>query len=333
VGTEIKTWQIVEGALSPIASTLASEGRTEAYDLETWIASDPSVVRPGLLVIGRQISTKSGPLDLLAIDATGAAVIIELKRDRIPREALAQAVDYASDVAGWSLDKLSEVCAKYRGSTLDEAMAEAFPEIDIENVNVNEGQRIILVGFSVESSLERMIEWLSDSFGVGINAVILHYSRTQSGDELLTRTTIISEDVEEQRVRRKKFTIPMSDEPATLEEPELRTRLLAYLRSSLVSARRMRDILIPVCLEKGVAAREALKAELVARGEVEDPAKAGYHLTSISSQLGMAKNDFLRQVISYEYPTYDWEKDNYRVREEYRALVEDVLQELEASVQ
>ena len=328
MGTEIRTWQIVDGGLSPLDASLVSEGRTESYDLEAWIASDPSVVRPGLLVIGRQVSTNSGPLDLLAVDATGALVIIELKRDRLPREALAQAIDYASDVASWGVDKLSEVCAKHLGDTLDEAMAEAFPTMDLESLNINESQRIILVGFSIEASLERMIEWLSDSFGVGINAVILHYSKTLGGDELLTRTTVISEEVEEQRTRKKKFTIPMSDEPGELAEDELRARLISYLSSSLVSARRMREILLPACLDGGVVSRDMLKAEVVRRGEVPDPAKAGYLVSSISSQVGMAKNDFLRQVISYEYPTYPWEKDNYRVRDEYRELVKDVLAEL-----
>jgi hypothetical protein len=48
-------------------------------------------------------------------------------------------------------------------------------------------------------------------------------------------------------------------------------------------------------------------------------------LAVISLQLGMLKNDFLRQVLAYEYPTYSWEKDNYRIRPEYRDLVVDVL--------
>jgi hypothetical protein len=44
----------------------------------------------------------------------------------------------------------------------------------------------------------------------------------------------------------------------------------------------------------------------------------------------MLKNDFLRQVLSYEYPNYRWEKDNYQVRPEYRELVADVLKTTEA---
>ena len=110
MGTEIKTWEIREGKPVAVESKLSDGGRTEALDLEAWIEADPSIVRPGLLLIGRQVMTSSGPLDLLAVDRSGDLVIIELKRDRLPREALAQAIDYASDLATWSIDKISEVC-------------------------------------------------------------------------------------------------------------------------------------------------------------------------------------------------------------------------------
>jgi len=216
MATEIKTWQIVDGKLKLLESTLANSGRTEAYDLESWIASNPSIIGSDLVIIGRQVTTKSGPLDLLAIDSSGNTVIIELKRDILPRETLAQAIDYTSDVADWNIDKISETCTKYTGRGLDEVISETFPDANLENLNINETQRIVLVGFAIEPSLERMITWLSDSYSVNINAVLLSYSRTQSGDELLTRTSIISEEVEQQRISKKKFQIPMSDDPGTL---------------------------------------------------------------------------------------------------------------------
>lgn len=115
MATEIQAWEIVEGQLRPLENSLAHEGRTETLDLEKWLASDPSIIRPGLKVIGRQVPTQSGPLDLLAIDGFGNLVVIELKRDQIARVALAQAIDYASDVASWGIDKIGEVCAKYTG--------------------------------------------------------------------------------------------------------------------------------------------------------------------------------------------------------------------------
>jgi hypothetical protein len=238
-----------------------------------------------------------------------------------------QAIDYASDVQSWSLERISEVCTKYTNQSLEDLFNDAFSDADIESIKINDTQRILLVGFSLEPALERMIECLSEQYGVGINAVILKYSRTSSDAEILMKTAILSEELEEERVRKKKFTIPTSDESGTYEVEELRRLLKEYLSQPGVTARRIRDGLLPACLERGVVTRDQLRDELVKRHVVEDPTKASYALPLISLQIGMWKNDFLRQVISYDYPKHHWEKDNYRIRPEYRDLVVKVLQE------
>ena len=329
--TEIKTWEIVGGKLVPVATTLAEQGRTEALDLESWIESDASIIRPGLKVIGRQVQTRSGPLDLLAIDRSGALIIIELKRDKLPREALAQAVDYAADVATWSLDKISEVCAKFTGESLEDVLSESFTDLDLESININDSQRIVLVGFSIEPALERMIEWLSESYGVAINALVLKYVCSANGAEILTRTAVISEEIEETRIQKRKFKVEMSDEPGIYEDDELRANLLSYLSQSLVTVQRIRDVLLPACLERDQITREELKTEFAKPGILADPSKAGNVLSLVSSQMGMKKNDFIRQVVGYEYPNNYWEKDNYFLRPEYRELVKDVLLKLSSS--
>jgi hypothetical protein len=329
MGTEIKTWQIINGKLAPVITALRTEGRTEPYDLEPWIASQPDIVASDLLVVGRQVGTRSGPLDLLGIDSSGNTVIIELKRDELPRESLAQAIDYASDVADWTVERLNEVCLAYLQKPLEVAFSEAFPDVDVESLTINGAQRIVLVGFAIESALERMIEWLSETYGVNVNAVVLSYVKTRSGDELLTRTSIISEEVEQERSRKqKKFEIPMSDEPGTYDVGRLKELLLDYLSREKVTNQRMRDILFPALLRNGVLTRAQLKREFVAFDPQYDESKIGYYLTLVSSQLGMKKNDFLRQVVKYAYPRHHWEKDNFAIQEEYRGLVKEVLDEL-----
>ena len=37
-------------------------------------------------------------------------MIIELKRDKLPREALVQAIDYASDVSNWDIETFEKIC-------------------------------------------------------------------------------------------------------------------------------------------------------------------------------------------------------------------------------
>lgn len=329
MSTEIRTWQIRDGKLQPLESALKAEGRTEPYDLEPWIESQPEIIGPELLIVGRQVQTKSGPIDLLAINRSGDTVIIELKRDTLPREALAQAIDYASDVASWSAERLGEVAASYLKKPIEDAFNETFPDVDAETLNINSSQRIMLVGFSIESSLERMIEWLSERYSVAINAIVLHYVKTSGGDELLTRTSVIAEDVEQERSRKqKKFEIPMSDEPGEYEESELKALLTNYLSRPWITNQRIRDILFPALLKSPMVTRIQLKQAFVDFDSQYDESKVGYYLTPVSGQLGMKKNDFLRQVISYEYPNHPWEKDNFALRPEYRSLVEEVLLEV-----
>ena len=329
MSTEIRTWQMVDGKLAPLDSALKDEKRTEPYDLEPWLESRPEIIGADLLLIGRQVTSKSGPIDLLAIDRSGNTVVIELKRDELPRECLAQAIDYASDVASWTVERLSEICSEYRSTTLEAAFDEAFPEVDAETLNINSSQRVILVGFSVESSLERMIEWLSDAYGVQINAVVLHYVKTKSGDELLTRTSVISEDLELERGRKKRtFEVAISDTPGVYEQAELRRLLYDYLRRPQVTNQRMRDILFPALLKEKVVTRDELKTAFTKFDPNYDESKIGNYLSLVSQQLGRAKNDFLRQVVNYAYPRHPWEKDNFSIPEQYRPLVEDVLKEL-----
>jgi len=329
MATQIKAWQIVDNKLLLVQTTLEKEGKTEPYDLEEWIASNPEILGQDIVVIGRQVLTRSGPLDLLGIDKVGNLVIIELKRDRLPRDVIAQVIDYASDIAIWGIDKISELSVKYSGKSLEDVFSEYFPDVDLESLNVNESQRIVLVGFSIDSALERMIGWLSESYGVNINALLLSYIKTTGGDELLTQTAIIPEEIDQENIKKKKkFHIPMSDEPGQYDEATLKERLIRYLSQDMYSSRRLREVLLPACLQKDVVTRDELKQEFVNHDPSLDLNRTGYFLSLISVQIGMQKNDFLRQVIGYEYPNYHWEKDNYRIRPEYKELVREVLDEL-----
>ena len=95
---EVRLWQIgPDNSLREIERA--------ALDLETrlqeWLARDISVLDPDLLVIGREVETDfGGYIDLLCIDSAGDLVVIELKRDRTPREITAQVLDYGSWVDG-----------------------------------------------------------------------------------------------------------------------------------------------------------------------------------------------------------------------------------------
>ena len=328
MATEIKVWQIIDGKLELIETTMIEAGRKETEDLEKWIKSNPLILGEDILIIGEQVLTKSGgSIDFLGIDKLGNLVVVELKRDKLPRDVLSQAIDYASDVASWDVDKISEVCTKYTGRSLEDYLSEKFEDVDLEDLTINKTQRILLVGFSIEESLQRMIEWLSNNYGVTINAVILKYIKTKGNEELIARTVIIPEEIEKERTRKRQIQFPMSDEPGSYSEDELRKKLIDYLSENRDTPRRIREILLPLCLKCKLVTRKMIKEELIKKGEADDEGKAGRILTTISKEIGYAPRDYLRQIIQYNKPN-PWEKENYRLIEDYKDLVRSVLENL-----
>lgn len=327
--TEIRTWEIMDDKLTEVTTTLAECGKKERDHLEKWVKAEPKILGDDIKIIGEQIRTSSGPIDYLGIDNKGNLVIIELKRDKLPREVLAQVIDYASDISRWDSDRISEVCVHYTGQSLDDFVSENFEDIDHESFLINNSQRLLLVGFSIDSSLSRMIEWLSDKYDLIINAILLKYVKTSQGDELISRTAIIPEDIEKDKIDKKKNKIEMSDEKGTYDTNELKVLFSQYLKRNLWSSKRIKHIMLPYLLKADkVVSREELKqAFLKTGGELggNDSKQAGIFVALISNQLGQRKNDFLRQVILYDYPNYPWEKDNFKINPEYTELVKNML--------
>ena len=328
MATEIQTWQIIDGKLTTVSTSLVDNGRKEKEDLEQWLKSNPEIIGSDIAIIGEQVQTKSGPLDFLGIDRYGNLVIIELKRDKLPREVLAQAIDYASDVSTYEPDYLNEICLSFTGQTLADYLPTKFQDTSFEEIVVNQSQRLLLVGFSIEEPLHRMIEWLSEKYNLGVNAIILHYVKTRNGDELLSRTVIIPEEVVQEKTNKKKFVIEMSNEPGNYDEQALKEQLKKYLSSNLHSSKRIKDYFLPILLKNEKVTRGKMAKEFVKMNAAPDESQAGYFLALISNQLGHKWKDYLRQVISYEYPNNHWTKDNFSIRTEFKNLVQEVLDEL-----
>lgn len=90
-------------------ATLADEAL-----LEDQVMKDISILNADWLLIGRQVRTNYDKLiDLLAMDANGSVIIVELKRNKTPRDVVAQTVDYASWVASLSDSDIVEIYLKF----------------------------------------------------------------------------------------------------------------------------------------------------------------------------------------------------------------------------
>ena len=202
---EVGIWRMGEKLDRVQFRRMESEAR-----LEDMLAGDLSVLSPGLMLIGRQIPTAFGKfIDLLAMDRDGNLVIIELKRDRTPRDVVAQALDYASWIDTLTYEQIAEIYAeKNNGERLEAGYEKAFDGSPPEDIN--EAHRVIIVASELDPGTERIINYLSNSYGVPINTVFFRHFQ-DSGNEYLTRTWLI--DPQEAEVKSSKSAGKKKQEP------------------------------------------------------------------------------------------------------------------------
>lgn len=65
------------------------------------------------MIIGREVEAAAGRIDLLGITGDGGLRLIELKRDRTPREVIAQVLDYASWVSKLTTPEVHRIAEDY----------------------------------------------------------------------------------------------------------------------------------------------------------------------------------------------------------------------------
>ncbi len=167
--------------------------------LETWLENNPEkIIENGsLLMVGRQVTTNLGSyIDLLAIDRQGDLVIIELKRNRTPRETLAQALEYASFVQKLGYEQLDEIFRNYAG---DEALnlaqyhREYFSLASDEAVVFNNDQRIVIVGQKISPEIRQTSTFLREK-GVRVTCLEFTFYKADGGLRLLSTSIVVGNE-------------------------------------------------------------------------------------------------------------------------------------------
>ncbi|WP_295138325.1 endonuclease NucS domain-containing protein [uncultured Reyranella sp.] len=172
----------VGGTPSPLAaSSLPSEKA-----LEEMIVAAPAILDDQWMLVGRQIATRfGGIIDLLALAPDGSLVLIELKRNRTPREVVAQALDYASYVASLKSEDLATI---YSAFAPEKDLATEFRSrfgTVLDEDTLNGSHQIVVVAAELDDSTERIVAYLGDR-GIPIN--VLFFQVFADGDtSLLSR--------------------------------------------------------------------------------------------------------------------------------------------------
>ena len=173
--------------------------------LEGWLENSPwAIAQEPLLIIGRQTTATSGEYgrifpDLLGIDKEGNLVIIELKKDRTPREVVAQILDYAAWVNDLSDEKIRDIATSYLKSIkteqdIDTIFSELFETDEIPSLNLR--LRLFIAAEEISPPVARVCRFLRQEHGVDVNCVQFNIFQTESGEVLVNSENIVGlEDV------------------------------------------------------------------------------------------------------------------------------------------
>ena len=162
-------------------------------NLEDWIAADASLLADGLTIVGRQLRLDGGSLDLLAIDWQGRWVVIELKRGRLYRDAITQALDYASSIAQMDGEDLESLLRPGLAAFGD---AEELSRVVRQQLEGEDGPRevaVLLAGVGVDAGLERIVAHLG-GYGLPISIVTFEVFEPQGGGPRLLIREVTEED-------------------------------------------------------------------------------------------------------------------------------------------
>jgi hypothetical protein len=159
-------------------SSLASERL-----LEEMIVAAPCLLSNEWMLIGKQEDTGfGGRIDLLAVAPDGGIVLVELKRNRTPREVVAQALDYASWVQRLQAEQIAAIYNRFApGRSLGEDFCQRFGQ-ELDEDSLNKSHQIIIVAASLDDSTERIVAYLN-ARDIPIN--VLCFQIFSHGDEQL----------------------------------------------------------------------------------------------------------------------------------------------------
>ena len=186
--------------------------------LEKWLESNPDkILEDGrILIIGRQVRTDLGGfIDLLGVDREGNVVVVELKRDRTPRDVVAQALEYAAFAARLDVDALEGILRVHEHDeslSLADCHRECFSVGQSEAVAFNKDQHIVVVGQQVTPAIRQTASFLG-SKGIHVTCVEFSFFEAAGGGRLLSQEIVVGrEHVKPRRVTSEPLPVVSEDD-------------------------------------------------------------------------------------------------------------------------
>ncbi len=165
------------------------------FALHQMIRAAPQLLSPDWMLIGSEQSAVGGRFDLLAISPDAGLVLNELKRDRTPREVVAQALDYASWVQGLTPEDVAAIYKQFCGGRDLAADFEHRFGSALDDDEINNRHEIVVVASELDASTERIVRYLGER-GIAIN--VLFFRVFQYGETQLISRAWLTDPIEAQ---------------------------------------------------------------------------------------------------------------------------------------
>ncbi|HEX8273059.1 MAG TPA: endonuclease NucS domain-containing protein [Longimicrobiaceae bacterium] len=194
----INLWSVNQsGPGGPEAVALESVQSSETERmLEDLLVRSPDLLGSDVVLVGRQVSTEGGPLDLLGVDDEGRLVVFELKRGVLTREAIAQVLDYTSDLAAMDTNRLARLIEDSSGRGGIEQMTDFLDWYAREYPGAAGPlalpPRMVVVGLGVDERTRRIANFLVSS---GLDVQLLTFHAFRAGSALLLARQVESEAI------------------------------------------------------------------------------------------------------------------------------------------
>jgi hypothetical protein len=230
-------------------------GLKERSDIQQMIRSSPddffAEMGESLMLIGEEVRPTDDVddrIDLLAVDDSGAAVVIELKRGSHKLQLL-QALSYAATISAWQAEQFLELRAELLSKS-DAEVEEDLGEFLADEVSsLNRTQRVVLIAEAFDYMILATAEWLNEQYGVDVRCYRLALSADDAA-EYLTCTCVypppeLAQAAERRRSRQSGAPAPWATwddalaavkNPAVVEffERELATSRPNYLQKRIL---------------------------------------------------------------------------------------------------
>ena len=302
---ELKIWAL-EDASSVVE--LESQRQMEAESLlEDTLVANPDLLMPDLKLVGRQTPTAGGPLDLLGVDRYGRLSLFELKRGTLTREAVAQVIDYAADLAAMDLSELAGLLTRESGERgidaiedLEDWYGQRFQGQELTSLRP---LRIFLVGLGADERAARMVDFLANNSGMDISLITFH-GFAYGGKTLLARQVHV-EGVVDSESRSGNGYVSVAERRARLDE-----RVEEYGVTELFGA--VRDMFRanwPDSTMRPTASGLSVKLKMQTFARI-DPGKAGEVWISFQPcAKALCLNEFEQPVATIPHGTWPHDRD------------------------